>query len=447
MACVAQTAVHRKNQAPAAADQSSWPLTSLVVSGNHAYSREQILAVAGLRIGQVVSKQAFEAARDRLLETGNFRTVGYNYEPNAQANGYAGKLEVTEEEQLYPIGFDSLPATDAELREVLKAKDPLYGDKVPATEPVVKRYLQYLSSYLAGKAYHEKIVGALASESSPDLVLLFRPAVRPSIAQVRFTGNKALRETELQAAIANVAIGTIYVAPRFQAFLENSVRPAYEAKGYLRVTFPKVSTEKASDVNGIIVTVAVDEGQVYRLTAVKAPETAELIKLAALRTGDVYDGNLVAAARQKIVDTWHRRGYLRASTVADKQIDDKAKTVTVVLHVNSGPQYTFRSLTINGLDVVSEPVIRKMWGMPAGHAYNVDYPERFLKVVREEGILDNLGKTDSETKVDEEAHVVDVTLTFKGAPTERAKKRKEGDQDQTPSDGNPSPENRPFPLI
>ena len=445
--CVAQTRTHRTKPAPTVADQSSWPLTSLTVSGNQIYTREQILAVAGLKLGQSVSKQAFETARDRLLATGNFRTVGYNYEPNAQANGYAGKLEVTEEEQLYPVGFDSLPATDAELIGVLKAKDPLYGPKVPATEPVVKRYVEYLSTYLAGKGYHEKITGALASEASPDLVLLFRPVIRPSIAQVKFTGNKVLRESELQAAIANVAIGTVYIAPRFQVFLENSVRPAYDAKGYLRVTFPKVTVEKASDVNGVIIAVTVDEGQVYKLAAVKAPETPELVKIAKLRTSEVYDGTQVAAARQRIVDTWHRRGYMHASTTADKQIDDQAKTVTLILRVDSGPQYTFRTLTINGLDVVSEPVIRKMWGMPAGHAYNVDYPDHFLKVVREEGILDNLGKTDSEAKVDEAEHVVDVTLTFNGTPTERAKKRREGDQDQTPVPGSSSPQNPPFPLL
>jgi len=443
--CLAQT--HRAKPAPPAGDQSSWPLTSLTISGNQNYTREQILAVAGLKLGQSVSKQAFETARDRLLATGNFRTVGYNYEPNAQANGYVGKLEVTEEEQLYPVGFDSLPATDAELIGMLKAKDPLYGPKVPATEPVVKRYVEYLSTYLAGKDYHEKITGALASESSPELVLLFRPVIRPSIAQVKFTGNKALHEPELQAAIANVAIGTVYIAPRFQAFLENSVRPAYEAKGYLRSTFPKVTVEKASDVNGVIVTVAVDEGQVYKLSAVKAPGTPELVKIAKLGVGDIYDGIQVAAARQKIVETWRRRGYMHASTRADKQLDDQAKTVTLVLHVDSGPLYTFRTLTINGLDVVSEPVIRKMWGWTAGHPYNVDYPEHFLKVVREEGILDNLGKTDSEAKVDEAEHVVDVTLTFNGSPSERAKKRREGDRDETPNPDGPSPDNRPFPLL
>jgi outer membrane protein assembly factor BamA len=442
--CAGQ-ATHKKAPPPAGQDQSAWPLSSLTVAGNHAYTREQILAVAGLKVGQTVSKQVFEAARGRLLATGNFRTVGYSYEPNDAANGYSGRLEVTEEDQLYPIGFDSLPATNQELLGVLKASDPLFGDKVPATEPVVQRYSGYLAAYLAGKGYHEKITGALAAEATPDLVLLFRPAIRPSIAQVKFTGNKALRQEELQAAIASVAVGMVYIAPRFQAFLENSVRPAYEARGYVRVTFPSVTVEKATDVNGVIVTVQVEEGQVYKLAAVKAPEAPELVKLAALKTGEVFDFNRVSAARQKIVTTWHRRGYLHATTSVDKQIDDKDHTVTLLLHVDSGPQYTFRTLTLKGLDLITEPAILKMWGMEEGHPYNVDYPDRFLKVVREEGVLDNLGETKADARVDEDAHVVDVTLFFNGALSEKAKKRREGDREKPTSTGDPQPNGQPFP--
>lgn len=446
--CAAQTREHRPKPAPPPAEnnQASWPLSSLTVAGNHAYSREQILGVAGLHVGQTVSKQVFEAAREKLLSTGNFRTVGYSYEPNAEGNGYSGRLEVTEEDQLYPIGFDSLPATSQEMLGVLKAQDPLFGDRVPATQPVVDRYVGYLSAYLAGKGYHEKITGALASESTPDLILLFRPVIRPSIAQVKFTGNKAVRQEDLQSAIANVAVGTVYVAPRFQAFLENSVRPVYEAHGYVRVAFPNVSIEKATDVNGVIITVQVQEGQIYKLAAVKAPEAEELVKIAKLKTGEVFDISQVSAARQRIVDTWHRRGYMHASTSIDKQIDDKANSVTLLLHVDSGPQYTFRTLTIQGLDVVSEPAVRKMWGMPEGHAYNIDYPDRFLKVVKEEGVLDNLGDTKAAAKVDEEAHVVDVTLFFNGTVTEKGKKRREGDREKPPETGASPPDNPPFPF-
>jgi len=37
--------------------------------------------------------------------------------------------------------------------------------------------------------------------------------------------------------------------------------------------------------------------------------------------------------------------------------------------------------------------------------------------VRDEGIFDNLGKTRAETNIDENSHLVDVTLFFSGAGT------------------------------
>ena len=45
---------------------ASWPIARMVVEGNHNYSQEQILKVAGLKVGQVAGEAEFDAARDRL---------------------------------------------------------------------------------------------------------------------------------------------------------------------------------------------------------------------------------------------------------------------------------------------------------------------------------------------------------------------------------------------
>src|ERR1022692_819325 len=55
---------------------SKWPVETLTVEGNHNYTREQVLGVAGLKVGQMAGKAEFEAARDRLTATGMFETVG-----------------------------------------------------------------------------------------------------------------------------------------------------------------------------------------------------------------------------------------------------------------------------------------------------------------------------------------------------------------------------------
>jgi hypothetical protein len=51
----------RKKAAKAAEPAASkWPVETLTVEGNHNYKRKQVLAVAGLRVGQVAGKPEFK---------------------------------------------------------------------------------------------------------------------------------------------------------------------------------------------------------------------------------------------------------------------------------------------------------------------------------------------------------------------------------------------------
>src|ERR1035441_8307901 len=72
----AKKAAVTKNPAAAEAAPSKWPVETLTVEGNHNYTGEQVLGVAGLKVGQMAGKAEFEAARDRLTATGMFETVG-----------------------------------------------------------------------------------------------------------------------------------------------------------------------------------------------------------------------------------------------------------------------------------------------------------------------------------------------------------------------------------
>ena len=115
---------------------------------------------------------------------------------------------------------------------------------------------------------------------------------------------------------------------------------------------------------------------------------------------------------------------MQAKTEAVRTVNDAAKTVDLDLRIETGPQFTFRQLNIVGLDIISEPEIRKMWGLKEGKPFNPDYPDHFLERVKEAGIFDGLGETASERKIDPADHAVDVTLTFKGAKVDPEKRRR-----------------------
>jgi outer membrane protein assembly factor BamA len=165
-----------------------------------------------------------------------------------------------------------------------------------------------------------------------------------------------------------------------------------------------------------VVTVAVNEGESYSLGEVKIDGAGEdLVKAANLKTGDVFNINDVREGADRVMKRLRRDGYMDAKADIRKQLVSKLRTVDVTIAVTRGEQYRFGKLTIQGLDLLTEPHIRGMWAVKSGQPFNADYPEYFLGKLREDAVLDNLGKTESRIAVDEAGRTVDVTLIFRGA--------------------------------
>jgi outer membrane protein insertion porin family len=422
--------------APAYAQQKKapqkWPIDSLTVEGLKNYSQSQALTVTGLKVGQLAGTQDFEAARDRLLATGVFETAGYRFAPSVGSNGYAASFQVVEVEPVYPVRIEGLSANEGEIQAWLRKKDAFFGPKIPATEAILKRDAAAIEEYLASKGRKEKIEGRVIADSPELFAIVFRPASgAPKVAEVRFLGNAVVPSEVLLNSFAGVAYGTVYSDAGFRQLLDASVRPIYDARGRIRVAFPKLETEKAKDVEGLVVTVTVNEGDTYDLGEVRlegeSPVPAkELLKLGGFKSGDLANFDDVTAGLDRMKKRLRREGYMRASLQAERHIDDKKKIVDLSILPELGPQFFFRTLTIEGLDIHGEAAVKKMWGIKEGKPFDPDYPDYFLAQIREQGLFDDLGTTHSEPKVDEQDHQVDVTLNF------RASKGSDGASPSTP---------------
>jgi outer membrane protein insertion porin family len=419
----AQTRPQRK---PGAAQQQAWPLISLAIKGNKFYSDQQIIAASGLRIGAAVSKPDFDQARDRLLATGAFASVAYEFAPAPNGKGYSGVFEVSEIEQRYPYRFERLPAPDAELRALIKQRQPLFGDEIPATERVLNQLAAAVQDYVAARGFQDKVIARTVSNRSGELNIVFRSATpAPSVSEVNFTGNQVVPKPILQRAFSEIAVGAPYSETTIRELLNTTVRPLYEARGRLRVSFPKIQAEKSSgDVEGVPITIQVEEGPAFNFGKITAQSAAvpnsEVLALAKLKSGALANFDEVKAALDRIRDRFHRDGYMRAEVAAERHINDDAKTVDVVIRTTPGPQFRMGKLEIKGLDIVSEPAVRKLWAMNEGKPYNASYPRFFLDRIQSGGYFDNLRSTRFEQHVNEEAHTVDVTLYFQGgAPSKQ----------------------------
>jgi outer membrane protein insertion porin family len=407
-----------------------FPIDSITIEGNRILSAAAITAASGLKVGQTGNSNVFDSARDRLIASGYFDMVAYKYKPASAGAGYDVTFEVQEIETLYPIRIDGLPATGGEIVAFLKSKDPLFTGQMPGTQEVIRRTATEIEEYLETKGHSDKVAGKVIAVAPERFEVDFTP-IRglPAVSAVSFDGSKLIAAVDLHNKISEVAFGQPFTDSGFRALLESQIVPLYEAKGFMRVTFPKITTEPATDVTGVDVKVTIDEGVEYKLTRVtvagkSASEAARILKNAKLPEMAVANFDEVIQVAKRVQDSMRHQGFLDARVTTDKKIDDEKKTVEFALVVDAGPAFTFGKLTVNGLGLDGEAAIRKMWSVRTGDPFPVGYPDYFLSKVKEEGLFDNLGETKAKQDNNPDTHVVDVTLDFQGAPPKAKEPRK-----------------------
>lgn len=411
-----------------AQDKAAFPLESITIRGNEQLPTERIVAATGLKIGAPITRPEFNEARDRLIETGAFESVGFNYAGSKANTGFDATFTVVEARPLYRYRFEALPLPEAQLRDVLRKQEPIFVDAIPPTPQVMNRYSMALAKAIGNGV---QVIGEVNSDEPGEPQIVFRPmGGRMNISEVNFKGNTVLPNTELWRIINPVAVGSPYSEPLFRTMLASSIGAAYEDRGRVRVSFPKIETAKSTDVEGLDVTVTIDEGEPYKLgdvdvKGIAAKEVSDLNKIANWAKDQPFSQADVNVAVGKIKRSFREDGYLRVDAPVARTIHDDTKTVDLTVTVNPGPQFTMGKLTIKGLDILNEPYIRKMWKLNQGEPYKEAYPDQFLAMLTAEDYFDNLARTGAEADVHDDTKTVDVTLTFVGAKAaDQSKKRR-----------------------
>src|SRR5580692_11520090 len=125
-------------QAPppsAAQNNSTAVLREVKSDGLKTLTNDQVTSLSGMQIGQQVGKDDLQAAADKLVQSGAFAHVKYNFQ--SRADGLVVIFHLEEAERI-PSYFDNLPwFTDGELNDAIRAKIPFYNGTLPSAGAVV----------------------------------------------------------------------------------------------------------------------------------------------------------------------------------------------------------------------------------------------------------------------------------------------------------------------
>lgn len=384
------------------------PLFELKVTGNQRLRAEDILTASGLRLNQAVTRDDFDAATNKLSETGLFTSVDYRYDSTTSRGviGFALTIEVVEEPAQRAVEIDIPGFDESKLWQDLERADPLITQQMPDNE----RAIAYYSHAIQNLTHQEEIViRSEADLGSGSMTGVFLPANLPKVTEVAFAGSHAIEKAELERAIASVAPGSEYTEHRFRRLLDLNIKPLYEEKGYLTVNFPHVTIDSG------MVSVQVEEGQLWNLGKVGLHgdhlPVDDMQKAAQFPVGKPANWKEIMESVGRMEQVLRRQGYLEVSLEPVRAFQPDKHAVDLTIQVNKGKQFLFGVLQIRGFSEQQKQAALQLWTLKASAPLDELYVDEYIR-----SLLDTLKVgvklAAKELRVRPGTQVVDVILTF-----------------------------------
>lgn len=372
---------------PQSPNLATAPLREIHSEGLKSLQEQQVAALCGLQLNAQVGKDDLQGAADKLVQSGMFAKVRYNFQ--SRTDGVVLTFHV-EEATRVPAYFDNFPwFADSELSDAIRAKLPFYDGTLPEAGAVADQAAETLGQFLVAHGLQAAVEHQVAPNPSGDgSVQLFRiNAEALHIARVEFS-DPALNTSQAVKQQLPELLGKPYSRSAIDTFLTEQIRPTFLQKGFLRAKLGPPEVRLTGNPNQklpeqIPVYVPVAPGAVYHWKGVEwsgnnVLSTITLANSAGLKAGDVADGMAMEAGWDRVREEYGRRGYLQARVEPTATYDDTAHTVSYHVNIEEGKPFHFGSMTITGLSISAEKHVRDAWLIPQGATFDKVKYEEFL---------------------------------------------------------------------
>lgn len=222
------------------------------------------------------------------------------------------------------------------------------------------------------------------------------------IRQVNFIGNRVFQDKELAKLVKLSPTNLFsfftkndqYSKPQLSADLE-ALRAYYQNRGYLEFNIHSTQVAITPDKQEIYVTIGVTEGARYTVGQIKlsgeliAPE-AELRKLIAIKTGDVFSREKVTEASKAIGDRIGDDGYAFANVNPIPDVDREKHIASFTFFVDPGERVYVRRIVFQGNRSTLDDVLRREMRQFEGAWYSTTKLRRSRERLNRLGLFDEV---------------------------------------------------------
>src|SRR5229473_3628638 len=217
-------------QAP---DVATAPLREVHSDGEKLLTEAQVIAITGLVTGAQIGRNDLQAAADKLVESGLFAKVSYNFQ--TRLDGVLVTYHVEESPRI-PAYFDNIPwFSDSELRDAIRAKLPFFEGTLPEAGAAVdlagEAVAELLSSHGLQVSLEHTVIANPNGEGNVQEIRVEGAALQ--IAKLEFSDPSLLASKAAQQHLSEI-LGKPYSRMTIDLFLSEAIKPVYLQQGFLR---------------------------------------------------------------------------------------------------------------------------------------------------------------------------------------------------------------------
>lgn len=370
-------------QAP---DTTTAPLREVRVDGEKRLSAAQVAELTGLVAGSQVGRTDLQTAADKLVQSGLFSKVSYNFETRT---GVVVTYHVEESPRI-PAYFDNIPwFADSELEDAIRKKLPFFDGTLPAGGSTVDQAAEAIKELIASHGLQvtleREAIGSPTGEGNVQLFKVEGPSLR--IEKMEFSDASLSDSKAVQQHLTEI-VGKAYSRMAIDLFLSEAIRPIYLAKGCLHPKLGPPEIHLTGNPNQklpeqVPVFVPVDPGPIYHWKEVHWTGNVTVSEFTlsgdvGLKAGDIADGMKIEAGWDRAREELAQHGYLDAKVEATPTFDETAHTVSYSVSIREGQQYRLGKMVLTGLSPGAEKKLHAAWPIPEGEIFDKTKYEEFL---------------------------------------------------------------------
>lgn len=359
-----------------AAQAQSYRFDTIAVEGNQQIDAQSIAGFARIAQSRALSAAEVNAAYQRVVATGFFRSVDFVPQGNRLV------IRVEEYPLLSAVAIEgNRRLREEQLREVIRSRPGgVYSPSVAESDANA-----IAEAYAAQGRLSARVTPRIIERPGGrvDLAFEIREGRVVEIERISFVGNRSFSERRLRNAIETSQSGRLstffrvdnYNAPRV-ARDRQVLQDFYLSRGYLDAQVTAATTELTRERDGAFVSYTIREGQQYRFGRVQVISELNGIEAspyqAALsdRTGQLFTPPALESLIQQAERVGYQAGerFLRAEPRLTR--NERDGTIDVVLALVRGNRVFVERIDIQGNVTTEDQVIRRQFEISEGDPLN-----------------------------------------------------------------------------